>query len=210
MSASAVYFFGGFCMTDIEKMQPLRHCGTQLIKTERLNLRMFNRSDCDDMFKWAGNPDVVKYLSYYPHKNIDETKKVLSSWVRGYRKTDTYNWAIEYNSIVIGNIAVVLQDDECFSCHLGWQIDKPYWSKGIMTEAAVAVIEFLFENVGYDRITSGCDSRNIGSAKVMQKIGMTLEGIFRRYCYQKDGSIGDKYYYAVLKSDWEQNRLKEN
>ena len=196
-------------MTDIEMLQPLRHCGTKRIKTKRLMLRQFSETDCKDMFKWAANPDVVKYLSYYPHKNIDETKKILSSWVHIYHKSDTYNWAIEYDGTVIGNIAVVEQDDECFSCHLGWQIDKPYWNKGIMTEAASAVIEFLFDSVGYDRITTGCDSRNIGSAKVMQKVGMTLEGVFRRYCYQKDGSIGDKYYYAVLKSDWEQRGKKE-
>lgn len=197
-------------MTDIEMLQPLKHCGTQLIKTQRLTLRQFNKSDCNDMFKWTSNMEVVKFLSYYPYKNIDETKKVLEDWMCSYHEPDTYNWAIEYDSVAIGNIAVVEQDDECFSCHLGWQIDKPYWNKGIMSEAAAAVTDFLFGTVGYDRITSGCDSRNIGSAKVMQHVGMICEGVFRRYCYQKDGSIGDKYYYAVLKSDWEKKRLKEN
>lgn len=113
----------------------------------------------------------------------------------------TYNWAIEFQGVVIGNIAVVTQDDECFTCHLGWQIDKPYWNKGIMTEAAKAVIDYLFDQVHYDRIASGCDTRNIGSSRVMQKIGMTLEGTFRRYCYQKDGRIGDKFYYAILESN---------
>ena len=81
----------------------------------------------------------------------------------------TYNWAIEFQGVVIGNIAVVTQDDEYFTCHLGWQIDKPYWNKGIMTEAAKAVIDYLFDQVHYDRIASGCDTRNIGSSRVMQK-----------------------------------------
>ena len=190
-------------MTEIEMMKPLKHCGTKKIETKRLILRQFELSDCHDMYKWASNMEVVKYLSYYPHENIEQTKQILKHWTDGYKNLNEYNWAIEYNGCVIGNIAVVLQDDESYSCHLGWQIDVPYWNKGIMTEAARAVLDYLFGEVGYDRIASGHDTRNIGSGRVMQKIGMTLEGTFRRYIYQKDGSIGDKNYYAILKSDWE-------
>lgn len=127
-------------MSDIELLRPLNHIGTNTIKTARLVLRRFQFSDHTDMFQWASDPDVVKYLSYAPHKTINETKAVLKSWIKNYSKTTTYNWAIEFQGVVIGNIAVVTQDDECFTCHLGWQIDKPYWNKGIMTEAANAVV----------------------------------------------------------------------
>lgn len=190
-------------MTEIEMMPPLKHCGTKTLKTERLILRQFVKEDYEDMFKWASNPEVVKYLSYNPHKTPEETKEILKVWIKSYSNPNEYNWAIEFNGRCIGNISTVLQDDECYSCHLGWQIDIDCWNKGIMTEAARAVVDFLFGEVGYDRITSGHDTRNIGSGRVMQKIGMTLEGTFRRCCYQKDGSIGDKNYYAILKSDWE-------
>ena len=188
-------------MSDIDLLCPLTHLGTNTIKTERLILRQFQLRDNADMFQWASNPDVVKFLSYEPYKTIEETNAILTSWVKSYNEMSTYNWAIEFQGVVIGNISVVDKDDECFTCHLGWQIDKPYWNKGIMTEAAKAVVDYLFDQVHYDRITSGCDTRNIGSSKVMQKIGMTLEGTFRRCCYQKDGSIGDKFYYAILESD---------
>lgn len=193
-------------MTDIEMLNPITHIGTQTIVTDRLILREFNINDADDMYKWASNPEVVKYLSYYPHKNLKETKAILKGWIREYNNPAEYNWAIVYNDAVIGNISVVLQDDACYSCHLGWQIDVPYWNKGIMTEAAGAVVEYLFDKVGYDRITSGHDTRNIGSGRVMEKIGMKLEGTFRRCCYQKDGSIGDKNYWAIIKSDWVKDR----
>lgn len=190
-------------MTVVEKMNPMTHIGTQTIVTERLILRQFNIDDANDMFVWASNPEVVKYLSYYPHKSIDQTKQILKDWIEGYKDPAEYNWAIIFDGVVIGNIAVVLQDNDCYSCHLGWQIDVPYWNKGIMTEAASAVVDYLFDKVGYDRIASGHDTRNIGSGRVMEKIGMKLEGTFRRYCYQKDGSIGDKNYWAIIKSDWE-------
>lgn len=197
-------------MTDIEMLKPLTHIGTQTIITDRLILRRFNTDDADDTFIWASNPEVVKYLSYYPHRDLKETKSILKEWVKKYEKPTEYNWAIVYNGIVIGNIAVVSCDNECYSCHLGWQIDVPYWNKGIMTEAAGAVVDYLFDRVGYDRIASGHDTRNIGSGRVMEKTGMKLEGTFRRCCYQKDGSIGDKNCYAIIRSDWEKNKgLKE-
>jgi len=193
-------------MTDIEKIKPLTHIGTQTINTARLVLRQFSINDAEDMFIWASNPQVVKYLSYYPHKDIDETKQILKDWINKYKNPDEYNWAIVFNDIVIGNISVVLKDDACYSCHLGWQIDVPYWNNGIMTETAGAVVDYLFDKVGYDRISSGHDTRNIGSGRVMEKIGMKLEGTFRRYCYQKDGSIGDKNCWAILKSDWKKRK----
>ena len=189
-------------------MPPLKHCGTKTLKTERLILRQFVKEDYKDMFKWASNPEVVKYLSYNPHKTSDETKEILKCWIKGYSNPNEYNWAIEFNGRCIGNISTVLQDDECYSCHLGWQIYIDCWNKGIMTEAARAVVDFLFGEVGYDRITSGHDTRNIGSGRIMQKIGMTLEGTFRRCCYQKDGSIGDKNCYAILKSDWKKMKVE--
>lgn len=194
-------------MTKIEMMKPLNHAGTQEVRTERLILRRFKKDDYQDMFVWTSNPEVVKYLSYYPHETIEVSKEIAEMWVNAYESLETYNWAIEYEGKVIGNISIVSMDNQCFTCHLGWQIDVPYWNRGIMTEAAKAVLDYLFEVVGFDRIASGHDTRNIGSGRVMQKIGMTCEGVFRRYIYQKDGSIGDKAYYAILKSEWEKQRL---
>lgn len=196
-------------MTDIEKMAPLHHMGTQTLQTARLLLRPFRNEDYADMFVWASNPQVVQYLSYYPHESMEVSKEITRLWVQAYDCPMTYNWAIEYREKVIGNISVVERDDECFCCHLGWQIDVPYWNQGIMTEAAGAVVDYLFETVGFDRITSGHDTRNVGSGRVMEKIGMMREGTFRRSIYQKDGSIGDKAYYAILRSDWEAIKTRQ-
>lgn len=184
----------------------LTHKGTKTITTERLILRKFTVDDANDMFIWASNPEVVKYLSYSPHTSPQATADLLKGWVNGYNSNKVYNWAIELNGTVVGSISVVDSDDDCLYCHLGWQIDEPFWNKGYMTEAAKAIVDFLFSEVGYNRIQSGHDTRNVGSGRVMQKIGMTLEGTLRQYCLQKDGTIGDKHLWAILKSEWEQKR----
>lgn len=190
-------------MTEIEKIPPLRHCGTKEIKTERLLLRPFRKEDYKDIFVYASNPEVTKYLSYSPHRSLKDSEKIVKTWIKGYKKNTAYNWAIVYDGKVIGNINVCGQDDRCFECGLGWQIDIAYWNKGIMTEAAGAVVEYLFNKVGYQRIYSAHDSRNIGSGRVMQKIGMIHEGTMRQYYYNNDGTIGDREIYAILKSDYD-------
>ena len=184
----------------------LTHKGTKTIITERLILRQFRVDDANDMFVWASNPEVVKYLSYKPHTSSKATAELLKGWVSVYNSNEVYNWAIELKGTVVGSISVVDSDNDSSCCHLGWQIDEPFWNKGYMTEAANAIVNFLFSEVGYNRIQSGHDTRNIGSGRVMEKIGMSLEGTLRQYCHQKDGSIGDKHLWAILKSDWEKNK----
>lgn len=189
-------------MKQAERPLPLRHSGTRVIQTNRLLLRRFRPEDAADLFVWASNPKVVRYLSYTPHETVAASKKITKQWVKAYRDPKTYNWAIEYQGKVIGNISVVAMEEDTCSCHLGWQLDAPYWNQGLMTEAAKAVVDYLFEAAGFERISSGHDTRNIGSGRVMEKIGMLREGTFRSYILQKDGSIGDKAWYAILKSDW--------
>lgn len=177
----------------------LLHKGTEKIQTERLILRRFTIDDCDDMFIWAGNPDVTKYLSYHSHRTIDDSKDIISFWISKYKDASTYNWAIEYEGNVIGNIEVVEQKE--YECGLGWQIDKPYWNRGIMTEAASAVLEYLF-GIGYKYISSAHDAKNIGSGRVMQKIGMTKYQTIPNFIFDKDGRVIEKVCYKISKDEW--------
>ena len=92
-------------------------------------------------------------------------------WANEYSNNDRYNWAIVYESTVIGSIDVVKIIDT--TAMLGWQIDSTYWNKGIVTEAAIAIRDFLFNEIGIEAIEAKYVDKNIGSGRVMQKIGMT-------------------------------------
>lgn len=184
----------------------LLHKGTETIITKRLILRRFTMDDCEDMFVWASNPEVTKYLAYHSHRTIDDSMEIISLLISKYENLSTYNWAIEYNGTVIGNIDVVEQDE--ISCHLGWQIDKLYWNMGIMTEAATAVLEYLFA-VGYKYISSAHDAKNIGSGRVMQKIGMTEYQTIPDFIFDKDGRVIEKVCYKISKEEWlAKNKIK--
>ena len=77
-----------------------------------------------------------------------------------------------------------------------------YWGKGYATEAAKAVVGFLFNDVNYRKIIAGCDSVNTGSSKVLEKVGMKREAVLREHIKRKDNTWGDDFQYGLLKKEF--------
>ncbi|MBR3909309.1 MAG: GNAT family N-acetyltransferase, partial [Clostridia bacterium] len=118
----------------------------------------------------------------------------------------TYNWVIEYKEQAIGSISVVRLSDRCEYAELGYCLGYEYWNKGIMSEAASAVIDYLFAEIGVNRVGISHATVNPGSGKVAQKCGMTYEGTKREYFKTSTGKFIDIADYGILKSEWEQKR----
>ena len=183
----------------------LNHKGTITLETDRLILRRFTLEDAEAMFNnWANDSEVTKYLTWWPHGNIDATREIISMWVAEYANDTTYNWGIELKEIgqLIGSIGAVGFSDRDSRCEIGYCMSKAHWNKGIMTEALKEVMSFLFSEVGINRIQAKHDVLNPGSGKVMEKAGMKYEGTFRQYFVRKDGTFGDMKMYAALKGDY--------
>ena len=82
---------------------------TKTIQTNRLILRKFTITDADDMYNnWASDTECCKYLAWNVHKNIDETKALLESWIKAYDE-GCYNWVVEIKNTheIIGSISVM-------------------------------------------------------------------------------------------------------
>lgn len=183
----------------------LNHKGTKQLETERLILRKFKIDDYAKMYdNWASEDAVTKYLTWKSHENQDVTKSVLTDWVDNYANNDFYNWAIELKEEdkLIGNISVVNYREETMSAILGYCMGSKWWGKEIMPEAAKAVLKYLFEEVGFNRIAADHDKNNPKSGRVMQKIGMTYEGTLRSAGFCNQGII-DEVWYSILKSEWD-------
>ncbi|MDF2539842.1 MAG: hypothetical protein K0S76_2863 [Herbinix sp.] len=177
----------------------LQHKGTKSIETIRLILRRFEEWDTKDMFmNWASDPEVCQYLSWGPHQDITVTRKRILDWARSYKNNTTYIWAIylKAGKKVIGSISVELSNESQKSCEVGYCIGKEYWSRGIMTEALLAVMHYLFYEVGYERVQAKHDVLNIASGRVMQKAGMRFEKIQYHVGIRRDGSLYDCAVYV--------------
>lgn len=182
----------------------LTHKGTHPITTPRLLLRPFTLEDAPAMYaNWASNPEVTKFLTWPTHPNVDVSRAVLADWVARYGEPAYYQWAItipEAGGEPIGSIAVVNLNERVCSAEVGYCIGRKWWHQGIMTEALQAVMDFLFDEVGVNRIEARHDPRNPHSGGVMRKCGMTYEGTHRQSDRNNQG-VCDASWYAILASD---------
>lgn len=185
----------------------MKHKGTILIETDRLILRKFKDIDSNDMFKnWGSDANVTKYLSWETHKDIKDSEDIINLWISKYEDNSVYNWVIELKEIneVIGNISIVKLEDMHDACEIGYCISSKYWNKSITTEAFNAVIKYLFEEVGVNRICAKHDINNVASGKVMQKCGMVYEGTLREVQI-RNNRFRSVAVYSILKKEWTSN-----
>jgi len=183
----------------------MNHLGTMRFETERLILRQFVESDAPAAFRnWTSDENVIEFLRWPTHKDINTTERVLNDWVTGYKNNDFYQWAIvlkENGSEPIGTISVVDKNEDLNIVHIGYCIGSRWWHQGIMSEALSAIIPFFFEQVGANRIESQHDPNNPNSGKVMSKCGMKYEGTLRQADFSNKGIV-DAAMYSILASEY--------
>lgn len=182
----------------------MEHKGTQIIATERLLLRQFNKNDSDAMFRnWQSDSKVTEFLRWKTAIDISETERVIHEWVQRYEQLDFYQWAIVLKEIgePIGSISVVGKNENLGIVHIGYCIGSKWWHQGITSEAFKAIIPFFFEEVGVNRIESQHDPNNPNSGKVMKKCGLKYEGTLRQADWSNRGIV-DACMYSLLKSEW--------
>ena len=177
--------------------------GTQRLETHRLVLRPFRIGDAEDMFaNWASDPEVTRFLTWPAHSSVEVTRMVLNSWIPRYEDGGFFNWAIELKETgrVIGNISVVRLDENVDAAELGYCMSRALWGRGIMPEALRAVIDYLFDTAGLNRIAACHDVNNPKSGRVMDKAGMKAEGV-QRGAGRNNQGICDHIWHAILRSD---------
>ena len=183
--------------------QGMNHCGTRMIETKRLLLRKFVIEDADAMFRnWASDKEVTKFLTWSAYTSSETAMWVLDEWAVSYKKPDYYQWAIVLKDIKepIGSISVVKIDEKTEMAEIGYCIGRSWWNQGITSEALRAVIDFMFDQVGANRIQAKHDVNNPHSGMVMKKCGMKYEGTMRSAGVNNQG-LCDLRIYALLKSD---------
>lgn len=188
----------------------MNHQGTKQLETERLILRKFKVEDADAMFhNWASSDEVTKFLTWPSHESVEVTKYLLNDWIPRYNKSDYYNWVIELKETgeIVGNISVVQINENIKEASLGYCMGENWWGQGIMPEAGKAVINYLFNEIGFNRIEAYHDKNNPKSGRVMQKLGMIYEGVRRKKGINNQGIIDD-VVYAILWEDYQQSCIR--
>jgi len=169
-----------------------------VIETPRIKLRPQLDSDADALFPYVADPAVTTYVSWAPHQQIEETR----AWIAKVRDlvaqgTDIV-WTVEHEGAPVGCIGIhgitwAVRAVRYDRGELGYWLARPFWGKGLMTEAATAATRWAFETLGLHKVVVSCFEPNVGSRRVIEKVG------FRFLCKMEDDVWRDGRWYAHFK-----------
>ncbi|MRG86010.1 GNAT family N-acetyltransferase [Salinibacillus xinjiangensis] len=172
------------------------------LSSERLFLREFTKSDWIGVHKYASQDIVCQFQPWGPNTEKDSKDFVNQVIKDSKQKPRTrFVFAIIYNEIMIGAGEFNIRNFTHKVGEVSYIVNPDYWGKGIATEVSTLLIDFGFGELKLHRIYATCDPRNIGSSKVLEKVGMTKEGIIREDLLIKDG-WRDSSLYSVLEHEW--------
>ena len=175
------------------------------LTTPRLVLRQFRPGDVDDVFGYANDPEWAEFLSGAPPQPY--TRRNAEEFIAGRMLAPgrQFSWAIVLEGAVVGDMTLRV-DSKREGGEIGYSLAKAHWGRGLTAEAARAVVDWGFAERGLHRISSVADVRNRRSWRVMEKLGMRREGLFRSH--RKDRRPGypriDMVHYGLLREEWEQ------
>ena len=148
------------------------------METERIILRPWRESDAGALFKYASDPEVGPRAGWPPHKNVEESLGIIRTvfgtetmWAVELKETSEAIGCVGYLPASASNLKI--ENDQC---EVGYWIAKPYWGKGICTEAMRLVVDYCFRVKGFTVLWGDYFPENPASGRVMEKCGFMDTG----------------------------------
>jgi ribosomal-protein-alanine N-acetyltransferase len=174
------------------------------LTTERLILRAFTLEDVSELAALLNTPEIAATTLNIPYPYAES---VAVEWISGHEERYTNGEGVSFaitlreTGALCGSVGLVVEARHR-RAEMGYWTAVPLWSKGYATEAAQAVLNFGFATLGLNKIYASHFLHNPASGRVMQKIGMTYEGILRQHLC-KGETFFDIPMYSILRSEWE-------
>ena len=174
-----------------------------LIATDRLVLRRFRTADAPVLAAYRSDPSVARYQSWDAPFSLLRAETAVANFIASDPdKAGWFQYAIERTEDhrLIGDVAVHLHDN-LKQAEIGFTLAKEHQRLGYATEAVTAVLDRLFRVQGLHKVAGECDSRNVASASLMERLGFTREGVLRQQTFIK-GEWTDDLIYGLLSEEW--------
>ena len=174
------------------------------IETQRLLLREFTFDDWAAVLAYQSDP---RYQQYYPlaERTAIEAQNFVHMFLAQQREQPRrkFQLAVTLKSEhkLIGSCGLRLDSAGVSQGDIGFEISPDHWGSGYATEAALVMVKYGFNSHHLHRIWSWCIAENRASARVLEKVGMRLEGRLRENEYFK-GRWWDTRMYGMLESEW--------
>lgn len=183
----------------------MKNAGTQTIVTKDLILRRFCEDDCQDVWvNWAADPQVQNLYCEPVYTTQEEVQQLLQKYIESYEKEHVYRWAVieRDTSVCIGQIAYFLVDVKNHFGEIEYCIGRGFQNKGYATQATMAVVDYGFLEIEFNRIVISHRSDNEASKRVIEKCCFQYEGCFNQAFFIDENYV-DRLFYAKLKENYQ-------
>jgi RimJ/RimL family protein N-acetyltransferase len=176
----------------------------EAIRAERLVLRDFEEADWKSVHDYASDDEVVRYMPWGPN-TIEDTKNFIRRAIAHKEEQPRRNYTLavilKSQNVLIGGCGIYVSNPDEREGYIGYVFNRHHWRQGYATETAEALLKFGFNQLNLHRIFATCNPANTASARVLEKIGMQLEGHFREHRCVK-GIWVDTLQYAIIDHEW--------
>ena len=173
-----------------------------ILETERLVLRQIRPYDSAALFACFADEEVTRYYNLPSFTRIEQAQGIIEHMLTGYAERRTIRWAItrREDDLFLGTCGFTGWKWHFFSGQIGYELARPFWRQGIMTEALTAVIHLAFTQLQLNRIEALVMPGNIPSLSLLEKLEFQNEGLLRQSGYWEN-QFHDLYMMALLKRD---------
>jgi len=174
------------------------------LQTARLRLRPFVEADAADLFALQSNAYVLRYWDAPPWSDPQRAERFVEACRQMAEEGTAVRVAVERaeDGAFIGWCSLHHWDADHRRASLGYCFTDAAWGRGYATEAAGALLGWAFDTLGLRRVQAETDTRNVASARVLEKLGFVREGTLREDC-MVDGEVSDSWVYGLLRREWE-------
>ena len=179
------------------------------LNTQRLFLRQMTQEDDRNLLEVLSDEDTCRYLTHNAINDIAIIQRMIFGMKRFFDEKQRIRWGIadRQDNSIIGHCGYFDIDRANCCAEISYCLKSGVWGQGLMTEALDAMLKFGFEDYGLNRIVAKVMTENIGSVKVLQKLGFVQEGILRESMY-KNGQYHDLMIFSILKSEYHSDDKK--
>jgi RimJ/RimL family protein N-acetyltransferase len=176
---------------------------TPVLTTARLRLRPFTAADADALFALHSRAEVLRYWDAPPWSDPTRAQRFLASCRQLEEEGTGARLAMDRlaDGAFIGWCGLVSWNPDYRSASLGYCLDDAAWDQGYATEAASALLQWGFDTLALNRVQAETDTRNLASARVLEKLGFVREGTLREDCVV-NGDVSDSWVYGLLEREW--------
>lgn len=190
---------------------PFIPVGPVRLEGQRVVLRELTETDASDVFAYASEREVTRFLSWGPSKTLEESR----SYIRRCRSEQeagtslTLGTELKAERRIIGAVSLFNLLYEHSVGELGFILNRRFWGQGLSLEMIGLILHYGFTVMRLERIESWVPLDNVRSWRILERIGMVREGILRRHRLYR-GEPKDRVVYGLLRLEWERQAMQRS